>query len=439
MTAKRLSKSQITGQRGELLVGDRTLAIGFVLDIRNRLETGIDGLLELRDPVSGETQARWIGVQVKTTDSAAYSYEDATGFEYLLNPDDLAYWRRSSIPVIIVLVRLSDGSMYWKPVLGGDGTEPRRLRFDKAADRYEPAAADRIAALSIERNRLGSYVPPMLAGESGHLTMLRVRLPDEIYLATSLFRSRREAVQALLAADPGAPFAWVIRNDRFLSFQDPRHSALCEVVDAGSVAAIETEAVALLESPDDEHLFIDLLRRTLSAQLELDLGYEPSSRALYFRARGEFRPRTYRYRGLVNESRAEVVKVWRGRDGRGGSVRHHAFVPRFLRLGDEWYLTVNPTFVFTRDGYRPHWNAADLIAGKKKHEREGALRGQFVMWRHLLVEASPRGDLLSADDGLGPLGFEALPALVLPRTVPESAWKRDDPNAANLVEPEGLL
>ena len=33
----------------------------------------------------------------------------------------------------------------------------------------------------------------------------------------------------------------------------------------------------------------------------------------------------------------------------------------------------------------------------------------------------------------------SLPALVLPRTVPESAWKRDDPNAATLVEPEGLL
>ena len=291
MTAKRLSQNQITGQRGEFLVADRTLAIGFVFDIRNRLETGIDGLLELRDPVSRETQARWIGVQVKTTESAAYAREDAAGFEYLLNPDDLAYWSRSNIPVIVVLVRLSDQTMFWKHVDGG-GPEPRRLRFDKMEDRYEPAGADRIAALCVERDRLGSFVPPMLAGEPGHLTMLRLRLPDEIFVATSLFGSRRDAVQALVAADPAAPFDWVVRRDRFLSFQDPQQSALGEIIDPGKVEAVETEAVALMDDPDDEHLFIDLLRRTLSARLDRDLSWDKESRALFFRAHGEFRGRT---------------------------------------------------------------------------------------------------------------------------------------------------
>jgi hypothetical protein len=81
---KQVSKSQITGQRGELLVADRTLAMGFIFDERNRLETGIDGTIELRDPVTEQTLARWIGAQVKTTDSDRYSYEDDAGFEYLL-------------------------------------------------------------------------------------------------------------------------------------------------------------------------------------------------------------------------------------------------------------------------------------------------------------------------------------------------------------------
>lgn len=42
---KKLSQNQLTGQRGELLVADRTLTTGFAFDGRNRLETGIDEFL----------------------------------------------------------------------------------------------------------------------------------------------------------------------------------------------------------------------------------------------------------------------------------------------------------------------------------------------------------------------------------------------------------
>jgi len=60
--------------------------MGFAFHAQNRLETGVDGLMELRDPRTGQTLAKWIGVQVKTTDAGSYSYEDTSGFEYLLEP-----------------------------------------------------------------------------------------------------------------------------------------------------------------------------------------------------------------------------------------------------------------------------------------------------------------------------------------------------------------
>jgi len=85
---KKLTNSQLIGQQGEMLVASRTLAMGFAFDGRNRLETGVDGFLELRDPQTGRTLAKWIGVQVKTTGGGLYSYEDAETFEFLLNPED---------------------------------------------------------------------------------------------------------------------------------------------------------------------------------------------------------------------------------------------------------------------------------------------------------------------------------------------------------------
>lgn len=438
---KKLSQNQLTGQRGELLVAERTLAMGFAFDGRNRLETGIDGFLELRDPESGQTLAKWIGAQVKTTDAGPYSRENEGGFEYLLKPDDLAYWQGANIPVIIVLVRLSDNSMFWKPVDAGSAGEPRRLRFDKALDRFQKSAADQIAALCIDRNSMGSFVPPMQSSEQLHLTMVRVVLPDEIFVGSSLYASRREAARELSAAAPHAPFDWIVRDRRFLSFRDPRGSALTEVVDEGSVEAVETEHVALSDDMDDEHAFIDLLTRTLSVQLDRDLSFDRESRALYFRPIGPNRSRRYRYRSLVNEATADVVSVWKDKKEQVGSVRHHAFVPRFQRIGDDWFLSITPTFVFTRDGYRPHYNAGALVAGKKRQERNGAVRGQFVMWRHLLMMSwQPKIDLLSDEpERAALLGFEPLEPVLMPLAVPEDAWRREDPNAANMISTEKLF
>jgi len=438
---KKLSQNQITGQRGEFLVGDRTLAMGFSFDGRNRLETGIDGFLELRDPQTGQTLALWIGAQVKTTESDAYIREDDIGFEYLLKPDDLAYWRGSNIPVIIVLVRLSDSSMYWKSVDAGVADEPRRLQFNKIHDRFDKTAADRVAALCIDRDRLGSHVPPMQSGESTHLTMVRVVYPAEVFVGSSLFASGRDATRELVGVDPHAPFDWVIRDRRFLSFRDPRGTSLTEIVDEGSLEAVETQLVGLTDDIDDEYMFIELLGRTLSAQLDKALHYDRESRALYFRPQGQNHGRKYRYRSLVNETSAEVVSVWRGKDGRVGSVRHHAFVPRFQRIGDEWYLSITPTFVFTRDGFRPHHNAGALVAGKKKREKNGAVRGQFIMWRHLLIQSGePTVDLLSKDAERMPLlRFEALDPIIMPLAVPEEAWRVSDPNASSMVDQEWLI
>ena len=51
------------------------------------------------------------------------------GFDYLLRSEDLEYWRDANIPVIVVLVRLDGGEMYWKAVDSGQTAEPRRLQL----------------------------------------------------------------------------------------------------------------------------------------------------------------------------------------------------------------------------------------------------------------------------------------------------------------------
>src|SRR4051794_39510874 len=203
-----------------------------------------------------------IAVQVKTTADGRYTRETDASFEYLLRTADLDYWRSSNLPVVIVLFRLSDESFFWKSVEQGAAGEERRLVFGKVADRLDADALDRLAQLAVDRGRLGSFVPPMRTGEPAHLNLVRVLMPDEIFVAESPFRSGRDAVPALLQAE-GLHFDWVIRGRRFVSFRDPRGGALEAIVEPDTVEAVETGCVAASDGRDDEVAMIELLRRTL--------------------------------------------------------------------------------------------------------------------------------------------------------------------------------
>ena len=116
-------------------------------------------------------------------------------------------------------------------------------------------------------------------------------------------------------------------------------------------------------------------------------------------------------------------------------VRHHAFEPRFWRIGDQWFLTVTPTFVFTWDGFRPDKFAAGRLAGKKQREYNSALIGQFAMWRYLLVgaeEDNHMAALFETEPGSERiLTFRPVPPLALSRGVPDELWRATEPEIAN--------
>ena len=162
--SKRITDNQILGELGETAIKKLVLEMRFIYDPRGRLEAGTDGIIELRDTNSGAPLGKLLGVQVKSTENSRYIRETDHSFEYLLKPDDLKYWRGSSIPVIIVVWRQSDGSAYWRDVTDSVRGDERRLKFDKNADVFDAHCVDRIGALTIDRRTPGVYLPPLNQG-----------------------------------------------------------------------------------------------------------------------------------------------------------------------------------------------------------------------------------------------------------------------------------
>ena len=213
-----------------------------------------------------------------------------------------------NLPVIVVVVHLERETAYWKSFSAGQDPAARRLRFDKDRDKFDVSARDAIADLCVAKGGFGVWLPTLKANESGHLNLLEVIFPENIYVAASPFKTGRHALRVLLDHEPRPPGDWIIRGGQFMSFRDPRESCLAQIVDVGSVEPIASEEIAFPDDEVDERNIIELLRRTLGAQI--GLAYERTQKAYYFPAAKRTIYRSYSYKSLKQRASADVVKMY---------------------------------------------------------------------------------------------------------------------------------
>jgi Domain of unknown function (DUF4365) len=309
--SKKITRQQLAGTQGEAFIMERANAMGFLFNTYGQPEAGIDGLLELRDPSTGIMSARLVAVQVKTTDQGSYTADDGQCFEYLMEMEDVEYWRGCNLPVIIVLLHLGRREAFWKSVDLGQGPGSRRLHIDQTKDKFDPSARDAIAELCVAKSGFGVWFPTLKGGEPGHMNLIEVILPKHAYVGASPFKTGRQALAELLEKDARPPDDWVIREGEFMSFRDPREGPLARILDIGSIEEVSSDDIAFPDDESDEHAVIDLLRRTLGAQLDGLLVYKRDQKAFYFPADSEKIARTYHYVSLKQRTSAHVVATKR--------------------------------------------------------------------------------------------------------------------------------
>lgn len=431
---KTITDNQLIGEVGESAVRTRFLSMGFQFDHRSKLEAGIDGIVEVM--IEGQPTARMIAVQIKSTRSQKYTSETDQGFTYLLRQEDVEYSRPSNLPVILVLFRESDNSYFWKEIALGEIGGERKLVFKKSEDVLDKDAVDRLAQLTVPKLGLGYYVPPLRGGETALVNMLPVTLPDEMYVASTPFSPKR-AIAELFDETDTPRFDWVIHGSTFWSFHDPRETVTSAIVDLDQVEAIDTRHLAFHEDLDEQNNCSHLLKRALQHQTANDLAWDKERRLLYFRAIEEGLSRPFAYFASKKNTETDVVNAVRNKKEPHdlAFVRHHAFVPRFERIMDEWFLMVSPTYHFTTNGFQRHSYPQALLSGKKRMDNNASLRGQVIMWHRYLSEGFPQDNGLFAESAPKPqrfLEFSAPPEIELETTVPESAWGK--PQTANEEE-----
>lgn len=420
---KKVSDSQMIGAQGEVAVQLQFQKAGFIYRTLGTLDTGVDGIAE--PVVNNRPMGLKLNVQVKTKDKGRYDRETDKNFSYLLNTDDLDYWKQHPEPVVIVLHRLSDNSFYWKSVDAGFGQGDRTLTFDKSDDVLMATSREALIKACTDKRGLGAFVPAAERTETAILNMFPITLPEEIFVSTSPYSSMRKAGYELGQAGRYRS-DWIIAGSTgaYWSFHDPRENETSVLVDHDQVEAVDTETLSDSDDPQTANDFAFLLRRCFEEQFSDALDQDREKRVSYFRASDPNIKRSFTYQSFVNQTTAEVVMVQPPNDKtkKRGFVRHHAIETRFEYVGDEWSMMITPTYHFTENGFKRMRYPETLLSGKKRLDNNATVRGQIMMWQRLFCGDDSDNVSLFDDVPSHYLKFEAAPVIELPFQVPEEVW-----------------
>lgn len=223
-------------------------------------------------------------------------------------------------------------------------------------------------------------------------------LPKVVWSAASTLRDKKD-----LPPDVSLP-ACVLREERLYAFHDL-------TVAGGPFSQYVTAAVATRHSPlewqNDPRWrwYIELLNQCLRDHLRPEVAYDKEHHRFWFvpqgmasvaLKRGEGRPRT----------------VVRAPDkGAGGYWVHHAASLQFETLASSLFLSINPTYVFTTDGWRPapEGDVPALAAQWGGRERNGAILRSTLLWADVVAKGKKRVAIPAGDQGFE---ISRLPATV---------------------------
>lgn len=410
--AKR-TRSQQIGATGEYLVGKLVSEMGHIWR-PNTADFGIDGQVEVVDRDSRPT-GKTISVQVKTTSAVRMAGETDKGFTYTCSAKDLEYWLGASEPVLLVVVRLDQQRAWWKR-LDTWFAEPRRrrsrvVRFDKVDDLLGPGSEHQIAAAATP---LQDPLPLLRSSETLTTNLLAVTgFAPVIHWAETDIEDRQEAWAAMTAAGRYES-GFILSRNRLYSFM-PLTGALSPLC-KGASASFATSEWEQSQDRDVRRSFVALLNFTIRAMHYQELRYHPERHYVFHVASSDLQPRR---RKVGRGSGRTVFEVYRDAENKVRYCRHYAAHLNFRQWDSEWYLEINPTYHFTRDGERESIFSAEQLAKIKRLERNAAVKGQVEHWAQFLVQ-SQSDTLFGVGDRR--IAFGQLATFTVDASIDERAW-----------------
>lgn len=386
------------GERGINLIKDIVLRMGYLWHgTTATLEAGIDGIIELRDPITG--QALNYIIQVQSKAFSTLPNETSSGFAYYCNQRDLNYWLQGNAPVILVVTRPETREAYWIPIKEYFQDVARRanstVRFNKSTDRLDEHSQERLQHLAVPRDA-GLYLAPTPRHEVLYTNLIRIDLPPSLYIGRTELRKPWQVYDVMKQKGLQIGPEWYLTSKMILSFYNLGEGPWTGVCDQGTVEEHQTAEWSETRDQDRRNEILALLNQTVRGKLRhANVEYHDRFGYFYVLPTKNLSTRYIKYRSLSQEARRAIFRAYMSKKHPEtvAYYRHAALVTQLYQFNTNWYLALMPTYHYTRDGYRASSYREEQLKGIKRLERNGAVLGQVLMWTSILTRAE---DLFSA-------------------------------------------
>jgi hypothetical protein len=416
-TLKKIDLSAQTGDGGIALIHQQVNKMGFVWHER-KTDAGIDGEIELRNPVTGEVVYRFILIQSKAS-NRRFSGENDRSFHFICEPADITYRMGADEPVLLVCSHPEAGEAWWMHVQGWFSDPAHRasgrIDFDKGTQRFDADAAQRLLNLADPHGR--AHVPEAEHREETLTSnLLTVAVPALVYRTPTDLQSPREVYERQREAGDAVRHDFVPAGGQLYSWLPPQDTELSSAV-SGTTIKVTTAYLAGSAKPADQRLLVQLLNVALRQDIAADCDWHSGRKLVYFRATADLAPKTI----LSASGRQRLVfnpKYKKDAPAEISYCQHAALEWQFLAADGQWLCALVPTYFYTRDGHRESRYAPGLLAGIKRLDRNLAVYHQTRMWAAYLHRRTEAGQALltygtlvtcDADRGIDDAAWQASP------------------------------
>jgi hypothetical protein len=431
--SKTYSVQAQTGESGVVLIDQLVTEMGLIWHPR-RIDHGIDGEIELVDPLTRSPLNRMIFVQSKASE-LPFPGEDAHGFHFDASPEDVDYWAQSNIPVIVVCSHPSTKEAWWASVTRAEPIgkrRTRRIKFDKKRDRLDKQSQS--ALLNLKASNAGGYTvrPPALRERLVSNLLAVERVAETIWASPTWLRRPRDAIEILRSRD-GYCDDWILADGMLFSFTHPTGTPLEHLVE-GPPEGIDTSEWSESKDPDVRRRFVQMLNQVLVDTRATDLRRHPDG-WLFFRPTQDLRPRQVAV-GRSKRGRTVFEQYMDRNDpDRVRHYRHYALKANFVAFDRQWFVELLPTYHYTFDGHREVPWASELLKGIKRLEKNDAVRRLIEFWAGYL--GGGQQELFEATDYR--LVFGDLVTFAVERGVHDASWAPLEPPEAAAGDQEARL
>lgn len=446
------------GDKGIALIHRTVNDMGFVWNPLH-LEAGIDGIIEVRDVVTGEVSNCIIQVQSKAGPSY-FKAETESTFQFICDQRDLDYWLHGNAPVVLVVSRPEENDAYWVSIKDyfrdPKLRKARKVTFDKTRDRFNADCRERLAALAMPADS-GLYLTALPRTETLTSNLLPVNdYPKRLFRAGTKLRFPSQVWEILRQDAQDANPEWFLHDGFIYAFHDLTFAPWTKVCLAATTENLATRDWAFSEDRSRRYVFVRMLKSCINELLyRQGVRFSKEKEHYFFRSTRD-----------MDERKIGGLSVFKGYEskttpGRIAYYRHRAMKIQFQLFEQQWFIEITPSYHFTQDGSKPSRFFEERLKGIKQLERQNKVHlRQVRLWtevlrqEHISSEPKPvsQRSLFADFDGATQappvvpytvVSFGELERFEVDWGLPESAWlppgaeeneDHDDPAQRRLFE-----